>query len=151
MKPKEGLTAVQRKMLDEIYMEQFEKKADEILHPRKVEFEKLKNEVIDFEYSKGPLKEMIKALEKGYELMEQHKTYFKDNNITLDNYAHKPKLKFGYGYVSHPKLVAHEKKTREIEMDLATKKKEIRARIYGMSTSYDEVEKEISQFLSDIK
>lgn len=154
MKEVSGLNNVQRKMLDDIYMEQFDKIEREILEPIKRDFEKLKETVLREEIKKSPIKELYLALEKAHKLYKKNENYLNDNDMAFkEGYGYKkePVLEFGYGYVRHPKIVAFHKKAKEKELELANKRKEIRARIYGLNTTYEEVSKEISAYLSSIK
>ena len=59
----------------------------------------------------------------------------------------------GYSYdcVDYPAIRKFKEETYKIETKLAERKKEIRARIYGMDTTYEAVEKEIEKYISDIK
>lgn len=152
MKEKVGLNNVQRKMLDEIYTEQFDKIAGGILSLRTQEYEKLKLTVLRDERKKEPVKSILEHLESAEKLVEKHKNYFDDNGLRFDNTIHKNDVTISrYDSILHPKLKAYSDKTREIEIDLAKKRKEIRARVYGLNTTYAEVEKEVSAFIADLK
>lgn len=152
MEKKTGLNNVQRKMLDEIYSEQFEKKKGAILGKREVEYKILADKVLAEEAKKAPLKEMLTAISVAFKLTEKNSEYMKLHGLNLDNRVYENKLEINtYGSYNHPSLEKHKVETRRIDQELAEKKKEMRARIYGMDTTYTEVEKEIGRLIAGIK
>lgn len=153
MTPKKDLNNVQRKMLDEIYTEQFDKIEHGILKLRVQEYEKLKDKVLETESKKEPLKTMLTHMEAGYKLWKKHEDDLRKMGIRFCDRPDEPKLRIDYYNedYTHPLLQAHKEKTHEIELDLAQKRKEIRARVYGMATTYEEVNKEVSEYISTIK
>ena len=138
-------------MLDEIYTDQFDKIASGILHERANGHSKLKIQVLKDERLKEPAKSILKHLQSACELMEKNKDYFQENGLRLENSLYKNDLSMNSYDGKHPKLYAYEQKTHEIEVELAKKRKEIRARVYGLNTTYEEVEKEVSAYIARLK
>ncbi len=152
MDKKVGLNNVQRRMLDEIYTEQFDKVSSTILNRRREGYQALSRKVLKEEADKAPLKTALVKFAEAYKAAKHIEDYLSDNGLRLDNRIYEVELEVStYSGNTHPKLLKHSEETREIEIDLAKKKKEIRARIYGMDTTYEEVEKEISKEIASIK
>ena len=154
MEKKTGLNNVQRKMLDEIYTEQFDKVTAPILQKRAEGLAKLKNEVLAEEAGKAPLKTAFAKINAAREAYESVEKYLQEQGLKFSAYRYRDRegLEFNtYSGIRHPKIAKYEDATREIEVKLANKKKEIRARIYGMDTTYEEVEKEISKEIASFK
>lgn len=157
MQPKKDLNNVQRKMLDQIYTEQFGKKEQAILATRAKEYDALQIKVLKKESLTPNLKKMLKCGEEYYKLLESNKSYLNENGLYVnDTVSKKPELTLSHSYSynssynKHPQLTAHTEETQRISIMLGEKKKEMRARIYGSSVSYDEVEKEITEILKGV-
>jgi len=155
MKPKKELNAQQRKMLDEVYMHQFDtiarKQSDQRMEDRK----KLEYETVKKELAKEPLKTLLKKLNDAFESQERNAEYLKEHGLKVDSKLYKPEIKTtrrsSYDDVlPHPVMEKFDKETREIEIDLSNKRKEIRARIYGLSTTFEEVDAEIKNYINGI-
>lgn len=156
MESKQGLNNVQRKMLDEIYTEQFEALAKPILQERAEGLKRLKLEVLKEEMEKKPVKDVLAKLTAARDAYQSASSYLLEHGLRISGYSRSSRdedqLEFASSYdsVRHPKIAKYEQETRVIEERLATKKKEIRARVYGMDTTYAEVEKEITKELESI-
>ncbi len=154
METKTGLNNTQRKMLDDVYMEQYRKIEQSVLDKRKAEIKVLYSAVIKKEKSKEPLKTAFKKIQEGIEAYRSIKAYLADNGMRLDSsLPTETELEIYNGYSSnapHPDVVEFDRKTEEIKQKLYEKRKEIRARIYGLSSTYEEVDAEIRAHLQDL-
>jgi hypothetical protein len=157
MQPKSGLNNTQRKMLDEIYMEQFKKKERAIKQKREEGLSLLKEKIIKEESKSKDAKPILEAAKKLAQLVETHKDTMRergvtvkgirlDGNIEVDIHTHSYST-----YIVHPKIEAYKEDTLNLELELAQKKKEIRALIYGLAATYEEADKEIAEVLKGIK
>lgn len=155
MNKKEGLSSVQRKMLDEIYTEQFETITEPILRKREVGLDALRTEVLRDEAKKEPMKEVLAACIFAHKAIKKAEKYMEDNGLSLDHGFGRDEVELrldnSYRTVTHPRIAEYEEETSNIKISLAKKKKEIRARIYGMDTTYEEVEREIKKEIESIK
>lgn len=155
MEAKKDLNNQQRKMLDEIYTEQFKKKEQRILEDRREGYQDLHKKVLKKERSSKNVKAVMDAATKFRELVLKHKEEFDEKGLTIDHYYRDDKfdLKISDSYRSqtHPDLKAYQEETYVIEENLAKVKKEMRARIYGLNTTYEEVDKEIAEILKGLK
>jgi type II secretory ATPase GspE/PulE/Tfp pilus assembly ATPase PilB-like protein len=157
MDPKKNLNNVQRKMLDEVYMEHFDSIYDRIMDKRKDEFNKLEDSLLIVarkKYAKE-IAELNKVVGKMANLSD--KIYEESGfQIKADN-RYRDELEKGEFVIKfrnesrHPKLAAHKDETSKIHVELMRKKKEIRARIYGLDMTYETIEAEIEKEIKDIK
>lgn len=155
MEAKKDLNNTQRKMLDQIYSEEFEKKAQAILSKRQRDFEALKVKVLGKEKVSKDIKELIAVGKKYYDLLNACKDEMTTKGLNLSNSIREvPTLSISdYRYgdnTIHPELQAHKDETATISMQIAEKKKEMRASIYGMATSYTEVSEEVTKILNGV-
>lgn len=154
MEAKKELNNAQRKMLDEIYCEQFDKISKPILGKRAEGLQKLKQEVLKEEIAKDPVKTSLKMLNDATKYIKKHEEHYNKMGLKLSSSLPTSfSLEFQYGWKAeqHPKIQKYLEETAKIELDLANKKKEIRSRIYGMSTTYEEVDAEIREYIKGIK
>lgn len=155
MEKKEGLNNVQRKMLDEIYTEQFEKLAEPIIRERREGLKRIKIAILKKESEKKPVKDVLAKAAAAREAYQAAAGYLVENGLRIKDFSSRDEysLDFASSYdsLTHPEIAEYETETRAIEERLATKKKEIRARIYGMDTTYSQVEEEINRELASIK
>lgn len=153
MEKKTDLNNTQRKMLDEVYMQHFDVVVHNIRDKRKSEYEKLKQSVKKEFMKKYAAK--ISAYEKAAaELWKLDEAMREDGGIRLFRYSSDKPSKVEVEISCSgdiPTLEKYETETRKIEEELSRKKKEIRARIYGMDMTYEQVESEISRELASIK
>lgn len=158
MEVKKNLNNVQRKMLDEIYMEQFKKRESAILAERSAGLKQLQSKLLkDLATEKPEIKEMLEAGKTFYELELKLRPELRELNVCVDNYlSNLPELRIGVRYSNggnlgeFPEVEAYHKETRRIELSLAEKKKEMRAKIYGLATTYEEVDEEVKELLKNI-
>lgn len=154
METKKNLNNVQRKMLDEIYTEQFKKKADIILEERRAGYVKLQAALLAKESKNKEVKAMLDAGTKFYELENKLHDQLISNGVTVDyRLSNAPKLSVTSSYRSegrYAELEAYQSETYRIEIALGEKKKLMRAKIYGVASSYEEIEKDISEILKDV-
>lgn len=153
MEKKVGLNNTQRKMLDEVYMEQFDKIERASKEKRTREREVLSNKVLAYELKTPLMKILMKSIGDAYTAFKKSEKYMKDNGLSLENNPHESELRIGRGWNSlvHPDMRKFDDETSRIEEDFAKSRKEIRARIYGMETTYAEVEGEIAKYIANIK
>ncbi len=156
METKKGLNATQRKMLDEIYTEQFEKRAKVILSERGVGREKLQDKLVKEQLKDKEIKKFIEAGQTFYKMQNDPRfsEKLKTRGLSINTSIHSnPKVSISTSYYNTyelPELEKYNERTREIEQQLSEKKKEMRAKIYGVEASYEEVDKEIKALLKDI-
>jgi hypothetical protein len=155
MEAKKDLNNTQRKMLDQIYSEEFEKKAQAILSKRARNFEALKVKVLGKETISPAIKKLIATGKDYFQQLEACKAEMHEKGLNLSQTIREvPTLSIrDYSYGSdtiHPELQAFKDETEVISMQIAEKKKEMRASIYGMATSYAEVSKEVTKILNGV-
>lgn len=156
MEVKKNLNNVQRKMLDTIYMEQFEKRERVILDERRAGLEKLTEKCLKNFKADKEVKKMLEAGKTFYELSQKLAGKMTDSGVNLDQtVSREPKLTarnryYGYERKEFPEITSYQDETTRIELRLAEKKKEMRAKIYGVAASYEDVDAEIKELLKDI-
>jgi len=153
MEVKKNLNNTQRKMLDQIYVEQFDKRARMIRESRRAGREKLMVQLLAKESEDEKIQEMLDAGRKFYLLYEELKPKLAVNGVSVDNNLNKiPKLYINqYSRANkYVDLQDYDDETDKIELSLSEKKKEMRAKIYGVAASYEDVDKEIKELLKDI-
>ena len=156
METKKNLNNTQRKMLDEIYTEQFKKISDGIIEKLKQEENGLKEKIRNDEYKNKLISDFILSNKETKKKYLKMSVYLKENGMSINNiyldreYQCEHNIVLStYGNV-HPRLRKFRDKREKMEIELAQKKKEIRGRIYGMSLSYDEIDSEISKYLKNL-
>lgn len=152
MKVKTNLNNVQRKMLDEIYSKQFDELARPIMEERQRGLDKLTRKVLRDEQKKDPVKKVLKAWKEAVKLSKQYQTYFEDRGLSLSNSTYSEyELSFKrYSNHEHPEILKYQAETDRIHAELVNRKKEIRARIFGMETTFEDVDAEIKKYIADI-
>ena len=152
MEKKTDLNNTQRKMLDEVYMQHFEVVVKNIKDKRNAEYDRLKQQVKKDFMKKYADK--ISAYEKAAEILWKLDQTQEETGLQLFRYSsdrpNKLEVSIRNSYCI-PVLQKYSEETRRIEEELSKKKKEIRARIYGMDMTYEQVESEISKELASIK
>lgn len=155
MEVKKNLNNVQRKMLDTIYTEQFDKRAAVMADERKAGLDALTKKCLKTFASRKDVKKMMDAQKAFYESYKKLEKEMDNNGISLSNsvYDHELVIRnryYGYERKEFPEIVAYQAATTAQELKLAEKKKEMRAKIYGVAASYEEVDQEIKELLKDI-
>lgn len=158
MEVKKNLNNVQRKMLDEIYTEQFKKRESAILNDRVAGLKKLESSLLKKLLGDKDVKKMLEAGKTFYEMEAKLRNELRELNVSVtENVSNEPTLRIGTRYYSNagavdefPEVTEYNKETRRIELTLSEKKKEMRAKIYGVAASYEDVDKEIKDMLKDI-
>lgn len=156
MEVKRNLNNVQRKMLDQIYTEQFSQKERAILDKRDKGYEVLKAQILESERKSPANKAVLEAGKKFYDLLTKNKGQLATKSLGFTQTIHSlPQLEFSYSYGNnggiHPKLSAYSDETTRLRTELAHKKQEVRARIYGLATTFDEVKREVEAIIKTIK
>lgn len=155
MEVKKNLNNIQRKMLDEIYSEQFKAIERESEQKRAKEKAKLEEKLLkDFAKNKD-VKAYLEAGKKFFELAQKLKPEFEKNGVRSSDYISRPPvLSVEYGYRNDYKvfkeLEAFNEETLRIDSTFAQRKREMRAKIYGLNTTYEEAEAEIKELLKDL-
>lgn len=155
MEAKKNLNNVQRKMLDEIYSEQFKAIEQATNNQRTKDRQKLEAKLLkDFAKNKD-VKAYLEAGKKFFELAQKLKPVFNEKGVNTSDYISKaPELSVNYGwrneYKTFPELEKFNEETIRIEGLFAQRKREMRAKIYGLNTTYEEAEAEIKELLKDI-
>lgn len=157
MEVKKNLNNVQRKMLDEIYTTQFEKRADLIREERAKGLSNVKKELLKKKLTEKDVKKMMEAGKLFYQMADKLAPKLKEVGLSIAGVPTKePCVEYGYNYYSSSpsgdfkEITVYNDKTREIELNLGEKKKEMRAKIYGVAASYEEVDQEIKELLKDV-
>lgn len=158
MEAKKDLNNTQRKMLDEIYTEQFKKKERKILDDRQIGLRKVREKVLKDEAKSKNIKAILDAGNTFTKLVAKHTEELKAKGLKISNLPYRDEGKFELELkdrynddIEHPDIVAYKEETWVIEENLAKVKKEMRAKIYGLNTTYEEVDKEIGEILKGIK
>lgn len=139
-------------MLDEVYTDQYQKMSSAILDKRSRERKILSQKILNQERKNKDVGNLIEAIEKAQALYKKAVPYLESRGLRIRE-VQDVDFEFNTSYrndITHPELMHFDDKTNEIEQKLAEKRKEIRARIYGMDTTYSEVEREVSAYLSDV-
>lgn len=156
MEVKRNLNNIQRKMLDEIYTEQFEKRQKIIKDEREAGLNALKEKCLKSFKTNKEVKKMLEAGKVYFELQEKLTPEMDLKGICLTQRANKmPSLEVRNRYYGHdrkefPEVTEYEAESTRIDLRLSEKKREMRAKIYGVSASYEEVDEEIKELLKDI-
>lgn len=156
MEVKKNLNNVQRKMLDTIYLEQFEKREKVIKDERQAGLDKLNEKCLKSFKADKEVKKMLEAGKVYFELQEKLTPKMDAQGVSLTQRMSKtPNLEvrsrfYGYERKEFPEVTAYQEETTRIMLRLSEKKKEMRAMIYGVAASYEEVDKEIKELLKDI-
>lgn len=155
MEVKKNLNNVQRKMLDEIYSEQFRAIESASEAKRNKERQKLVEKLLkDFSKDKD-VKAYLEAGRKFFELAQKLKPQFEKNGVRTSDYISKPPvLSIEYGWRNENKVFKEledfNEETLRVEGLFAQRKREMRAKIYGLNTTYEEAEAEIKVLLQDL-
>ena len=156
MDKKTNLNNTQRKMLDEVYMEAFDGVSHNILEKRTEGYTKLSDKIIKEESKRAIVKETIQSYNLIVKKIKKCEEYLGKNGLTLNGvpYNLNNSLTVESQYScdgKHPKLKKYQAETDKIKAKLARNKREVRARIYGMDTTYEAVEKEIAKYIAEMK
>jgi hypothetical protein len=155
MEVKKNLNTVQRKMLDEIYTKQFNVREEAINKEREIERQKLEAKVLkDFKKDKD-VKKYLEAGKAFYDLRKKLDSKLQENGIGVTEYvSNVPDLKLSYGYSNNyqqvPELLEFNDESYRIKQTLTDRKLEMRAKIYGLNASYEEVEADIKALFKDL-
>lgn len=156
MEVKKNLNGTQRKMLDEIYSIQFEKRANIIREQRKAGLDKLTTQSLRKFSGNKDIKKLLELGKQYYELSQKLGNDFSDNGVQLTQTLNSvPHIEirgryYGSGYGQFPEVEAYSKETQDIELELGEKKREMRAKIYGVAASYEEVDSDIKSLLATV-
>ena len=147
MEPKTSLNNTQRKMLDTIFSERIQKKVSAYREKRQQERAKLTKQELEKAEKSKEVKELIKI----YKDMKAREKALKDKGIKVStSYDGSIKVELGGRYDDNLPfaLEAFDAETRKVDEKINESTTEVRARIYGMDTSYEQVDKELLDYFS---
>ena len=148
MEPKTNLNNTQRKMLDTIMSERIKKKVGSARSARQDK----RNELVKSELAKAEKSKEVKEVQKLYKELKAKEKALREKGVKLStSYDGTTKVELcgRYGDDNPPyPIVAFDKETEVLDEKISEATTEVRARIYGMDTSYDEVDKELKEMFS---
>lgn len=147
MEPKTNLNNTQRKMLDTIFQERIKKKVNLYRERRSEERKKLERQ----EFEKAKKSKEVKEIEKLYKQFKTLKSELKNKGIKISTkYDGSLEVSLGgrYDDTAPFSLEVFDAETRKVDEKINEAETEIRARIYGMDTSYEEVDKELLEYFN---
>ena len=142
MEPKTNLNNTQRKMLDTIMSERINKKVSAYRETRQDARKKL----VKSELEKAKKSKEVKEVEKLYKDLIIKEQALKDKGIKVSTkYDGSLEVSLGgrYDDTAPLPIEAFDIETRKMDERISEATTEVRARIYGMDTSYEEVDKEL--------
>lgn len=145
MEAKKDLNNTQRKMLDEIYTKRFNEKIKPYRSKRHDQLETIRDNALE-EAKKS------KDVEKFRELVAKTKALkdklYQGGISVYDSYDGVVKVEIKS---NHPKVQSFNDETEKTLDTASEAQAEMRTRIYGLNTTYEEVDKEIAQILKGLK
>lgn len=145
MEAKKDLNNTQRKMLDEIYNKRFNEKIKPYRQKRHEELEEVRRKALEEAKTSKDVEKFRDLIEKVRALKDK---LYAGGVSVYDSYDGVVKVELKS---NHPKVKAHNDET-ETTLDRASEvQAEMRAKIYGLNTSYEEVDKEIAELLKGVK
>ena len=148
MEPKTSLNNTQRKMLDEVFKERIKKNVNSYRERRQDERQKMANNILETAKKSKEVKEITKL----YKDLKAKEAALKKQGIKISTSYNSDNLevKLGdrYDDTKPPKLELFDETTRLTDEKITEASTEVRARIYGMDTSYEQVDKELLEFFS---
>lgn len=156
MEVKKNLNNTQRKILDEVYTQQFDTIARQVQSTRASGLADVQTKVVKKLLKDKEIKKMLDAGATFFALSRKLESKLDGEGVHVDNRLNnEPSLVFGRrGWSSvvgtAPEIKEYQTETARIELALAEKKKEMRAKIWGTSVSYEEADAEIKALLKDL-
>lgn len=148
MEQKKNLNNTQRKMLDDLYLSRFNAKRRAVLDERANQSKKLEAAIVVKEAKK--YRELIRIGSKYFQLCKELRLQLENDGLELQScLSSEPCLRLSSYRGQHPDMVEFRKATAVIEESFADKAALLRARIYGVDTSYTEIEADIEKALSE--
>ena len=147
MEPKTNLNNTQRKMLDTIMSERIKKRVGSARNKRQDE----RNALVKAELSKAEKSKEVKEVQKLYKELKVKQEALKNKGIKVGTkYDGSFEVSLGSSYDNNVPfaIAAFDKETEVLDEKISEATTEVRARIYGMDTSYDEVDKELKEMFS---
>ena len=147
MEPKTSLNNTQRKMLDTIFSERIQKKVQAYREKRSLERAKL----VKSELEKAEKSKEVKELTKMYKDIKAREKALKEKGIKVStSYDGSIKVELGGRYDDNASFAieAFDAETRKTDEKINESTTGVRARIYGMDTSYEQVDKELLDYFS---
>lgn len=142
-------------MLDEVYMEQFDKLHKIESGKRATQRKDLENKILKEESQKSPIKGLLKSISEACEALKNAEEYLKSRGLSINhtsyfNDSHELTFSGRYSDNQHPEMRKFDEESEKLEVEWARRKKEIRARIYGMETTFEVVDKEIKDYIANL-
>ena len=165
MEAKKGLNNTQRKILEEIYVDKLKSDLKAVKSKRQSERDAFIKSVIDEELKAASVKRVKKALDNLVTTLEKDGWYLEERGIKvnglpgyrddgdLSRRAAKIQLELhsSYGERDNPMIQDYDEETLMVQARYEAANREIRAKIWGLDTSYEEIEKEVQAVLNGIK
>ncbi len=162
MEAKKDLNNTQRKVLEEVYLEQLKEMHQQYRRDRRDERDKTKDEVLEKLKNKSEFKKLQKAIVNLREAFKDSDKLLAEEGISLygvEGYRETPSekaAKIHLGWYSsdadtNKTMQLFDAVTQETERKFASAKNEIRAKIWGLDSSYADIEAEVSAVLASIK
>ena len=156
MEAKKDLNNTQRKVLEEIYCEQVTVMLKDYKKSRSAEREKFVVSVIDNIKKTKKGKAVQAAIEKLKNAVEDAEQFFKEQGVNSYTFRDvsglEIKLDSSYRYdeTKNPDIRAFDEETAFTEERYDKVRQEVRAKIWGMNTTYAEIEKEVKSVLESL-
>ena len=156
MEAKKDLNNTQRKVLEEIYCEQVTTMLKEYKHGRSAEREKFVIIVLDKIKKSSKGKAVQGAIDKLNKAVKDAEQFFKEQGVNsytfrnVDDLEIKLDTSYRYDETKNPDIRAFDEETAFTEERYDKVRQEVRAKIWGMNTTYAEIEKEVKAVLESL-
>lgn len=153
MESKQNLNNTQRAMLDKIYTAELTDRANVIIKKRSIERPSIVEKALKAFSTTGDNAKLLKKTTEAYTLFQEMKNSLKEQGIYLTSGVdHEPKFGvLSYADDKPPLLKEFDDETVAIQGKLRRAQLEVRARIYGMTTTYEEVRQDLDNYLRELE
>lgn len=157
MESKKDLNNTQRKVLEEIYCQQVTTIINDYKRNRSVERERFVEDTLDKIKKTSKGKAVQSAIDKLGTAVEEAKQFFKEQGVSQYTFRNigdlQIKLEDSYRYndIKNADVRAFDEETVFTEERYDKVRQEVRAKIWGMDTTYAEIESEVKSVLASIK
>lgn len=155
MEVKKNLNQEQRKLLDKMYTEAFDKREKVIMDEREAGLKKVADKCLKEFASLKDVKKMMDASKEFYTLFKKLEKTMDESGVTISGsvYDHELSIRnryYGYDRKEFPAVQAYQDETTKLKMQLLEKRTEMRAKIIGINATYEEVETDIKELLKSL-
>ncbi len=147
MEAKKGLNNTQRKVLEEIYVGRIDGEKRTYERERRSGRQDFVEASLEKERNSNPIKSILAADRKRAELLEKNAEYLKEKGIYFNN-KYKLEIRYNSGYDCSSVVSDYDDETSNTVDRYNKAKQEVRAKIWGLDTSYEEIEAEIDAVLA---